>query len=345
MNLNSLGKDPLSLILYYSCDRRSIISFHESCVSLSLVCKDWLRVIKGDIFKGISVKEMKFIFSGRHPLRVRTYGHYSFAWRDYMGIYNFRFDGLKLEIFCESRNEFFKFQSTLAVFLGKYLILYNKEFLIIYYETMSNIVYKTEISMLLTNSHNVIESLIGVKGGFITFLTDLMYPSTYKMSKVDLKTFEIKQSSLDLPIRHCGYFGVYYNEGGCLMRTSWEQIFSLTSENIKSWKKIGKKIMNENFCHIYSYLSNDVMISTSHIYGIGDEGEILWSRPFEFSDTMYRVRRYDEFLYIYSTGDFRFETLIESQTGKIINISETFSLGNLFCISLDPDMLGYTLHI
>lgn len=345
MELNSLGKDLLTLILYYSCDKKSIISFYESSVSLSLVCREWLRVIRGDKFKFFSVNELNFILSGKYPFRVKRNCYYNFIWRDYVGKYSFPSGSLTLELSCEVRNEVYKFQNVpAAVELRDYLVIYNNEFLTVYYKTISNVICKVGIDTFQMGSHNSIGTLLEVNGGFVTFVFRPIYPlGTYSVSKMNLRTFEIQQKLLNIRISECGYFGVYYNKDGCLMRTSWEQMFTSTLDGADTWKSLGKRIANERYWYIFPCLNVDVIIGSAHIYAVGAEEGILWSLPLIASNAEYRAKRYGEILYI-SCID-QFTVLIDPQSGKIICTSASVYLNNIVSVTLDLDMLGYTLHL
>lgn len=344
MELNSLGEDLLTLILYYGCHKKSIFMFHESSVSLSLVCKEWLRVIKGDKFKFLSMRELNFVLSDKHPLRIKKDCHYNFIWREYVGKYSLPSGSLILEISCKIRNENFRFQNVpVAVELGEYLIIHNYEFLTIFYKNMTNIIYKARIDMFQMGSYNSIGHVLEVSEGFITFVFLPILPEgIYIATKVNFKTFGIQQKPLNIHMCQCGYFGVYFNVDGHLMRINWEEMFSSELDDANLRKKAGRHISDKRYKYIFPCSNIDIIISESQMYAIGTGEEILWSSPLMFPNAEYRAKRYGNILCI-ACNQLRF--LMDPWSGKIICSSESIYLEHIISITLDLDMLGYTVHL
>lgn len=349
MELNLVGYDALALILYYSCDARSFFTFHESTTLLSLVCKQWLKVIKGNFFKIQCIQEIGFFPLGRHPLSVKKDCKYHFVWRDYIGNYNYKYgpNYLYLYINCEARKELHEFCLIPSIDdLGDYLAVNNKSKLTVYYKLINHdsIVFKTDVSIFSKNTLNfILEQIICTKGGILVFGHFITNPITYLVTKVEFHTSEIKQKLVNLSVHRCGFFGLYYEMNNQLMLADWEKLFSSESSDPNFFYELGEKISEGELKQILPCIGIDLAISDSSIFAIGIGRTILWSLPLPFPDEEYTLKRFGEVVFIYC--DEKFHVLMDPWSGKIICTSELFFPDNIIGVTTNLDATGYTLHL
>lgn len=349
MELNLICYDILTLILYHSCDTRSCFTFHESATLLSLVCKRWMEIIKGNLFKILSIQGTGFFPLGKHPLSIKKDCRYHFVWRDYIGKYKFKdaSNFLHLYISCDSRNELHEFCVIPSIDnLGEYLAINTQSELIVYHKLINhdNVVFRADISIFSKNTVGfILKQIIYTKVGLLVFGYFIINPATYLVTKVEFHTSKIRQKFLNLSIRQCGFLGIYYEDANHLMLTKWEKLFSLESAGPDSWKEMGEKIRDGNFELLLPCIGMDLVISSSSIFAIGIGEIILWSLPLPFSDEEYILMRFGEIAFI--CCDEKFRALMDPWSGKIICYDELFFPDNIVGISANIDASGYTLHL
>lgn len=88
MSWNQISHHLRPYILFYAVDSRSPAALCHSIFegSLQLICKEWLVILRGDVFNALVTKHLSFRFTGKTPFKIQTRSREISETRDDTGI-------------------------------------------------------------------------------------------------------------------------------------------------------------------------------------------------------------------------------------------------------------------